>query len=95
MNNREPIANNLARRSALLLSKEYEERKIINKKVKELYHKRSDIVHHGEKFISKSDLAYLTQLVQAAIITLIKIKDRYNLRTQEDLYSYFEKLELS
>ena len=95
LNNRETIANNLARRSALLLSKEYKERRIINKKVKELYHKRSDIVHQGEEFISKSNLAYLTRFVQAAIITLIKIKDRYNLRTQEDLYSYFEKLELS
>jgi hypothetical protein len=95
LGNREPISTNLTRRSALLLAKDYDKRKKIKKRVRDLYTKRSSIVHHGEEFIPKSDLAYLTTLVQAAIITFIKIKDRYNLRNQQDLGSYFEKLELS
>ena len=94
-NDSEPITNNISERSALLLVKKYTDRKKIKKDVKELYKIRSKIVHHGEVFVSKYDLAYLTNIVQALIITLIKMKDKHSIKTHQDLYEYLEKIKLS
>ena len=91
----EPITNNISERCALLLVKKYEDRKKIKNKIKDLYKLRSKIVHHGEVFIPKNDLVYLTDIVQAVIITLIKLKDKFNFRTKEDLREYFERVKLS
>lgn len=93
--NREPITHNISERSALILAKKYEDRRKIKSDLKELYRLRSEIVHHGEAFISKYQLAYLTNVVQAVIITILKMKDRQGMKTHNDLYNYLEKVKLS
>jgi len=91
----EPIQNNIAERSAFLLSKKFEERKEIKKTIKTFYKKRSRVVHHGEGSISISDLYYLSFIVQNVIFILIKKMDVIPLRKTEDLHQYLERIKLS
>ena len=63
----EPITNNIAERTAFLLYDTYEERKDIKNKIKNLYSKRSSIVHHGKSSLSLTELDELNWLVQKTI----------------------------
>ena len=87
----EPITNNLAERVAFLLNNEYEKRKEIKKRMKDLYRVRSKIVHHGGVDITHYDLQYLTVVTQQVIITLILGKDELGIKNKEDLMEWFEK----
>lgn len=91
----EPITNNVAERTAFLLSSKFEERKKIKRIIKELYSTRSSIVHHGKSSLSLMDLDQLSWIVQNTIFNLIKLIKKIPLNEKRDLQEYLEKLKLS
>ena len=91
----EPISNNVAERTAFLLSTKFEDRKKIKHIIKDLYSKRSAIVHHGKSSLSLMDLDQLSWIVQNSIFSLIKLIKEIPLNKKEDFQEYLEKLKLS
>jgi hypothetical protein len=91
----EPIQANLAERAALLVARNYNQRKWIASFVKKMYRKRSGVVHHGGKDISESELAQLRYLTQTVIVTLLKNLRKLKLSTDDSLREWFLKKKLS
>jgi hypothetical protein len=91
----EPIQSNLAERSALLIGKDYPQRRQIVKFVKDMYDKRSGVVHHGGKEISQSELEQLAYLTQMTIVKLLTNLARWKLSSKESLQEWFLKKKLS
>lgn len=87
----EPIASNLAQRTALLVGKDYSQRRNIVKFVKDMYRKRSGVIHHGRKDISESELDELMHLTQAAITTLLTRSQRMEVNSNDSFREWFEK----
>lgn len=94
-NNDEPISNNISERSAFLLANCFKGRKKVKRVIKELYAKRSKIVHHGNSVLTPWDLHQLSWIVQNTIFNLIKLNKTIPLNDKKDLQEYFEKLKLS
>jgi hypothetical protein len=93
--NREAIQNNIAERCAFLLGKGYENRLRIKNFIKDMYAYRSNIVHRGFTYVSITELRQLSSLVRDSIIILNLKKERLNLHSENDWYSYFEKRKFS
>jgi hypothetical protein len=95
LDNREAVQNNIAERTAFILGKDFKTRKSIKRFIKDVYGYRSETVHNGFTYVSKSELNQLIELVRSAIITMILRKDRLQLKSKQDLREYFEKLKFS
>lgn len=91
----EPIQNNVAERCALFLGREYDERKYIKKRIKNLYALRSKLVHHGHVDISKEELDELTVITQKLILNILKKKKKLKIRSKKDFKDWFEKRKLT
>jgi hypothetical protein len=87
----EPIASNLAQRTAILVGADYPRRRNIVKFVKEMYKKRSGVIHHGGKDILESELQELMYLTQTAITTLLSRSERMRVSSNDSLREWFEK----
>jgi len=93
---KEGITNNISERAAFLLGKNYKERKDIKAEIRDLYKKRSDIVHHGKcKNMTKKDIDILQTIVQKIILHLLKNKNKLNFESIDDFKLYFDKLKYS
>lgn len=92
---KEPIAENISERVAMLMGNEYEDRKEHKKRMKNLYEIRSVIIHDGNAFVSKYDVIELTEYVRAILINLIKLKIEYQLLNRFDLKEYIDKLKFN
>lgn len=88
----EPITENIAERSAMLLGDNYKEKMNIKKMIKRLYNTRSIITHQGNVFVSIHDLNGLKQIVKALIFVLIEMKDQHELKSAHDLKSLIDKM---
>ena len=84
-------SQNLSERIAILIRKHPEDRQLIKKFVKGMYRIRGDIVHEGETLITREEVDKLMLISQEAILTLIVRKDRLKIKTDEDLFRWFEK----
>lgn len=90
----EPITLNISERAAMLLGVNYKERKDIKSILKYLYSVRSKIVHQGYSFVSKHDIAFLTNVAVRVIFGLLILSKKYKFRQKNDIIEYFEKLKL-
>jgi hypothetical protein len=90
----EPIGANLSERVAMLVRRDYDQRKAIRKFVRDMYDKRSDVVHHGGKGITEGELSQLTFLTQEVIVTLVKNYRRWKLASQDSIAEWFLRLKL-
>lgn len=90
----EPIAANLSERTAMLVAHDYQTRKERVQFVKDMYRKRSGIIHHGRKGIAEDELQQLTFLTQEVIVAFLKNSRRWKLDSKESLQEWFlrEKL---
>lgn len=93
--NSEPVINNISERSALILYKQYEKRRGTKINMKQLYKKRSGIVHHGNTSLTVQDLETLTKYTRDVILNTIKIIEKTQIKSDENFFDYFEKLKLS
>ena len=84
----EPITNNIAERTAFLLANCFNGRKKVKRIIKELYTKRSGIVHHGKSIITPWDLGQLSWIVQNTIFKLINLNKTIPLKDKKDLQNY-------
>jgi hypothetical protein len=91
----EPIAANLSERVAMLVVRGYRERKAHVKFVKDMYRKRSGIIHHGGKDITEDELKQLTLLTQMVIVAFLKNSRRWKLDSKESLQEWFLKQKLN
>jgi hypothetical protein len=78
----------------MLVAHDYKTRKRLVKFVKDMYRKRSGIIHHGSKGITEDELQQLTFLTQAVIVAFLKNSRRWKLDSKESLQEWFlrEKL---
>jgi hypothetical protein len=90
----EPIAANLSERVAMLVVRGYQERKAHVQFVKDMYRKRSGIIHHGGKDITENELKQLTFLTQQVIVAFLKNSRRWKLDSKESLQEWFLKQKL-
>lgn len=90
----EPIAANLSERTAMLVAHDYQTRKRLVQFVKDMYRKRSGIIHHGRKEITEDELQQLTYLTQRIIVAFLRNSRRWKLDSKESLQEWFlrEKL---
>jgi hypothetical protein len=90
----EPIAANLSERTAMLVAHDYQTRKGHVQFVKDMYRKRSGIIHHGRRGITEDELQQLTSLSQEVIVAFLKNSRRWKLDSKESLQEWFlrEKL---
>lgn len=88
---RENKRDNISKRSSYILSDSLEERVKIQKYLKEAYDIRSKIVHEGGYAVSKTEMLKLMFYVQQVIITFIRFKNKWKIRTNEDFYQWLEK----
>lgn len=86
--------DSLKARSVFLLLCATKDEKNIHKFVGESYNIRNDIVHQGYVNVDYSQLIELDYLVKKMIINLIKNYEKWNLKTNLDLYKWFEKKRL-
>jgi len=82
---------NLKTRSSYLLSDKKDERARIQKYMQKAYDTRCNIVHEGGYIVSKRETDAFMNFVQSVIIVLIKFKDKWKLKTNEDFYQWCEK----
>jgi hypothetical protein len=90
----EPIAANLAERTAMLVARDYQTRKKLVQFVKDMYRKRSGIIHHGAKGITEGELEQLTFLTQRVIFAFVKNSGRWKLDSKESLQECFLRQKL-
>ena len=88
---RENKRDNISKRSSYILTDSYDERSKIQKYLKEAYDIRSKIVHEGGYAVSKAETLKLMYYVQQVIITFIRFKNKWKIKTNEDFYQWLEK----
>lgn len=93
-NNTDPISNSLAEGIAFLIYEDFEDRKEIKSRVKELYNLRSRVFHGGNQdSIKEKDYKELQNLLGNLIMDLIDRKEK--LETKEDLLELIEHKKLT
>ena len=70
-----------------------ENRKVLKKRVQDLYSLRSAVSHGGRKEILESDVKELNKIVRMLIMIMIKRKDEF--KSQKELLSWIEEQKLS
>jgi len=88
---RENKRDNISKRSSYILTDSYDERAKIQKYLKEAYGIRSKIVHEGGYAVSQSETLKLMCYVQQVIITFIRFKNKWKIKTNEEFYQWLEK----
>jgi len=88
---RENKRDNISKRSSYILTYSYNERAKIQKYLKEAYDIRSKIVHEGGYAVSQSETLKLMYYIQQVIITFIRFKNKWKIKTNEDFYQWLEK----
>jgi hypothetical protein len=88
-----PIINAISEAVAILLGDKVDQRKIIKRRIKELYAMRSAISHGGSKSILNADLNELILIVGTLINMLLKRRCKFQNRDQ--LLDWFEDQRLS
>lgn len=92
---KERKAFNLKTRASYLLTDKKEHRCRLQKYMQKAYATRCNIVHEGSFVVSKRETNEFMNIVQSIIIVLILFKDKWRIKTNEDLYQWFEKNRLS
>jgi hypothetical protein len=88
---RENKKDNISRRSSYILTDSYDQRAEIQKYLKEAYDVRSKIVHEGGYVVSREETRKLMLHVQHVIITLVRFRNRWKIKNNEDFYQWLEK----
>jgi len=88
---RENKRDNISKRSSYILIDSYDERAKIQKYLKKAYDIRSKIVHEGGYTVSESETLKLMYYVQQVIITFIRFKNKWKIKTNEEFYQWLEK----
>lgn len=82
---------NLKTRSSYILTNNKQRREQLKKYMQKAYDVRSKIVHEGQYMVSQSIVNGFMNYVQSVIIKVLKNKDIWRIKTNEDLYQWFEK----
>jgi len=88
---RENKRDNISRRSSYILTDSYDQRAKIQKHLKEAYDVRSKIVHEGGYVVSWEETRKLMLHVQHIIITLVRFRNKWKIKNNEDFYQWLEK----
>ena len=88
---RENKRDNISRRSSYILTDSFDQRDKIQKYLKKAYDIRSKIVHGGGYVVSQAETLKLMWHVKRVIINLIRFRNRWKIKTNEDFYQWLEK----
>lgn len=88
---RENKRDNISKRSSYILTDSCDERVQIQKYLKDAYDIRSKIIHEGGYAVSQSETLKLMYYIQQVIITFIRFKNKWKIKTNEDFYQWLEK----
>lgn len=88
-----PIRTAIAEGVTILIETGVENRKVLKKKVQDLYSLRSAVSHGGRKEILESDVKELNKIVRMLIMIMIERKDEF--KSQNELLSWIEVQKLS
>ncbi|XOB63872.1 hypothetical protein ACMC5R_07175 [Deferribacteres bacterium DY0037] len=86
------ISSNLAEITALLVGENYETRLKIKKDIKNLYSKRSGIVHSGNKCIENDDLKLLWFYADYVIRQLLSFEKHGTFKSIQEIFDQIEEL---
>ncbi len=89
-NEKDQITQRFAIRGAHLIGRDFASRKILYKRLKELYGLRSAIVHSGSTQIADADRDTIAYFVRVAIYTMLVLEPFCDMRTVEQFHSWFE-----
>ena len=89
---RDPITNAIAEGVALLLKTDYEARKRLKKRVKDLYGCRSGISHGGKKFVLSADIRELREITRDVIGKVVNLSQQ--LDSHDKLLDRVEEIKL-
>jgi hypothetical protein len=87
---KDQITQRFAIRGAHLIGKDFVSRKLIYKRLKELYRFRSAIVHSGSIKITDADRDTIAHFVRVAIFTMLVVKPFCEMTTVEEFHTWFE-----
>jgi hypothetical protein len=87
---KDQITQRFAIRGAHLIGKDFVSRKLIYKRLKELYRFRSAIVHSGSIKIADADRDTIAHFVKVAIFTMLVVKPFCEMTTVEEFHTWFE-----
>jgi hypothetical protein len=87
---KDQITQRFAIRGAHLIGKDFVSRKLIYKRLKELYRCRSAIVHSGSIKIADADRDTIAHFVRVAIFTMLVVKPFCDMTTVEEFHTWFE-----
>lgn len=86
------IVSQLGDSLAYIIEDEYAKRKDVVKYFKELYRKRSAVVHGGEKTIDKKDIELAYQISKLMVISFLTVKPFSEFKTMQQLNEYISEL---
>ena len=87
-----PIGTAIAEGAAILVANDFDTRKFIKKRVKQLYSVRSSILHGGKSKILESDINDALSFAGSLIMALIDCVGKFN--KHDDLLNYIEAKKL-
>lgn len=87
---KDQITQRFAIRDAHLIGKDFVSRKLVYKRLKELYRFRSAIVHSGSIKIADADRDTIAHFVRVAIFTMLVVKPFCEMTTVEEFHTWFE-----
>ena len=88
---KESKSQNIKNRSSYILTDDREQRRRMQKYIQKAYDNRSKIVHEGVYAITKTETNKFMNYVQSTIIALVKHKDLWRIKTNEDFYQWCER----
>jgi hypothetical protein len=89
------IVNQISESIALILGSSVDERLKLEKRVKELYELRSNIVHSGNKDINQADYKTLLKIARSVIIKILTSDKLNSVDSVEELYTILKKFKYS
>jgi hypothetical protein len=89
-NDKDQVTQRFAIRGAHLLGNDFASRKILYRRLKELYDLRSAIVHSGSTEIADADRDTIAHLVRATIFTMLVLKPFCDMQRVEEFHTWFE-----
>jgi hypothetical protein len=85
------IAHRITESTAMLLGKSYEERILIEKKVKEIYKIRSALAHGTNKDVSNEEMYLAMTISRNVVIEFLTNSDLVGMNNIENFYDYLKK----
>ena len=89
------ITHQISESAAIIIGDTFDDRIKVEKDIKELYGKRSSIVHSGERDIDIKDYYKFFFYVKDIIIKLITFDKYKNINTVKELHSLIKKIKYS